>query len=161
MVARPKFAQAWGRFREINISVAKVGAKIGGKVGHNISAGIFQNACPIRMSYVLNYTGIPVPSAGYHVVSGADKRWYMYRVPEMMAFLQQSFGTPDHSAANPKPKDFAGHKGVIVVKGRGWSNAVGHVTLWDGTTCSDSCHLTSDPDNGPFVPDTAALWVLP
>ena len=113
------------------------------------------------MSYVLNHTGIPIPAAGYHVVSGADRRWYMYRVPEMMAFLRQQLGAPDATAERPTPKDFAGRKGVIVVKGRGWSNAVGHVTLWDGAICSDSCHLMADPDNCPFVPDTAALWVLP
>lgn len=112
------------------------------------------------MSYVLNHTGVPVPAAGYHVVSGADQRWYMYRVPEMMLFLQRTFGKPEVTTAHPRPVDFAGKRGVLVVKGRGWSNAVGHVTLWDGTACSDSCHLLADPDNGPFVPDVASLWVL-
>lgn len=159
-MARPGFTQAWARFSEVNIPVTQVGVKIGGKVGHNIATGIFQNACPIRMSYVLNYTGTLVPSAGYHVVSGADKRWYMYRVPEMMLFLERSFGKPDVTTAQPRPQDFSGKRGILVVKGRGWSNAVGHVTLWNGLVCSDSCHLASDPDNGPFVPDTASLWVL-
>ena len=159
-MARPAFAQAWARFREINIPVLEVGAKIGGKVGRNISAGIFQNACPIRLSYVLNYTGSPVPSAGYNVVSGADKRWYMYRVSEMMLFLQRAFGKADVTAPSPKPSDFAGRHGIIAVKGQGWSNAVGHITLWNGSTCSDTCHLLADPDNGPFVPDTASLWIL-
>ncbi|WP_311765917.1 MULTISPECIES: hypothetical protein [unclassified Caballeronia] len=49
---------------------------------------------------------------------------------------------------------------MIVVKGHGWSNARGHVTLWDGSFCSDACHLLRDPDNGLFVPETASLWVL-
>ena len=56
------------------------------------AGGIFQNACPIRMSYVLNYAGVPIPSSGYAVVSGADKKWYMFRVNEMMTFLEQTFG---------------------------------------------------------------------
>nr|WP_233174907.1 MULTISPECIES: T6SS effector amidase Tae4 family protein [Delftia] len=51
--------------------------------------------------------------------------------------------------------------GIIVVKGHGWGNAIGHVTLWNGTECSDTCHLMSDPDNGTFVPDMASIWVLP
>lgn len=51
-------------------------------------------------------------------------------------------------------------QGIIGVKGHGWSNAAGHVTLWNGTQCSDTCHLMSDPDNGPFVPDTASIWKL-
>lgn len=37
----------------------------------------------------------------------------------------------------------------------------GHVTLWNGNQCSDTCHLLADPDNGPFIPDTGAIWVLP
>ncbi|MEA7515189.1 T6SS effector amidase Tae4 family protein, partial [Salmonella enterica subsp. enterica serovar Virginia] len=41
----------------------------------------------------------------------------------------------------PKQSDFIGKKGIIVVKGHGWSNARGHVTLWNGSICSDQCHL--------------------
>lgn len=158
---RPTFVKAWHSFSEVNVSVADVGKKIGGKVEHNIKAGIFQNACPIRMSYVLNQNGVPIPyGAGYATVSGADKQWYMFRVKDMMTFLDKTFGKPDKTAKSPKVSDFAGAKGLIVVKGHGWSNAVGHVTLWNGTVCSDSCHLLADPDNGTFVPDVAALWSL-
>lgn len=59
-----------------------------------------------------------------------------------------------------KPADFAKMQGVIVVKGHGWANAAGHVTLWNGAQCADACHLMNDPDNGPFVPETAAIWEL-
>lgn len=58
---------------EVNLSVADVGTKIGGKVQDNIKAGIFLNACPLRMSYVLNQMGVPIPSrpyAGILVVKG-------------------------------------------------------------------------------------------
>lgn len=142
------------------MSVKEVGKRIGGKVGYNIEAGIFQNACPIRMSYVLNYNGIPIPRSGYAVVSGDDKKWYMFRVNEMMTFLERTFGMPDRTAKTPKTSDFVGVKGILVVKGHGWSNALGHVTLWDGNVCSDSCHLAADPDNGTFTPEVASLWTL-
>jgi len=56
-MARPVFLLAWNKFREVQLPVAEVGLKIGGKVGQNIAAGIFENACPIRISYVLNMTG--------------------------------------------------------------------------------------------------------
>ena len=157
---RPMFMQAWGLFTRVNVPVASVGRTIGGRVGQNVASGVFQNACPIRMSYVLNYSGVPIPSAGYHVVSGADRRWYIFRVGEMMTFLEQSFGNPDITARTPKEADFAGQKGLLVVKGVGWSNAVGHVTLWNGQVCSDHCHLTADPDNGTFTPQIASLWKL-
>ncbi|AKJ31963.1 cytoplasmic protein [Caldimonas brevitalea] len=147
----------------VRVSVAEVGKKIGGNVQKNIELpeGGFQNACPIRMSYVLNVTGFPIPkSSQYAMVSGGDRHQYIYRVGDMMSYLEHAFGKPDKTVKSPTQADFAGMKGIIVVKGHGWGNARGHVTLWDGTKCSDSCHLMHDPDNGPFVPDVASIWVL-
>lgn len=162
-MARPSFQGAWTAFMAVNVSVAAVGKIIGGNVQKNVEMPIggFQNACPIRMSYVLNKTGFPVrKSPRYVMVSGADQMQYIYRVDDMMRYLEDTFGKPDKTAKSPKTSDFAGMKGIIVVKGHGWGNAKGHVTVWDGTKCSDSCHLMSDPDNGTFVPDTASIWVL-
>lgn len=158
---RPSFAAAWARFMDVRVPLTEVGSKIGGKVQANIQSGIFQNACPIRMSYVLNRTGVQVPAAGYASVSGADGRFYIYRVNDMIRYLEGLFGKPDKAAKAPKPKDFSGFKGLLVVKGHGWANAQGHVTLWNGTGCSYSCHLSNDPDNGPFAPDVGLLWTLP
>lgn len=159
-VNRPSFDIAWSKFRDVNVSVAKVGKKIGGKVQYNIDEKIFVNACPIRISYVLNYSGVLIPKAGYDSVSGADKKWYIYRVKDMMSFVTNTFGKPDKTVASPKPADFSGSKGLLIVKGHGWSDAAGHVTLWNGAMCQDSCHLAQDPDNGAFTPETASLWLL-
>ena len=82
-MSRPNFLQAWQRFSEININVAKVGEKIGGNVGVNIDIGVtdpkhgFTNACAIRMSYVLNYTGAKISRGSWATVSGKDKNWYI------------------------------------------------------------------------------------
>ena len=162
-MARPSFNGAWAAFTAVRIPVAAIGEKIGGHVQKNIEIPIngFKNACPIRMSYVLNSTGFPIPkSTRYAMVSGADGRQYIYRVDDMMSYLESSFGKADKTSRSPMPSDFANLKGILVVKGHGWRDAKGHVTLWDGTQCSDSCHLMHDPDNGPFVPETASLWSL-
>lgn len=95
-----------------------------------------------------------------HAACCSDGKWYMYRVNDMMTFLEVKFGAPDKTAKAPKTDDFSGLKGLIVVKGNGWSNARGHVTLWNGTPCSDTCHLLADPDNGTFTPEVASLWKL-
>lgn len=148
----------------VRLPVYNVGQKIGGAVQKNteMTAGGFENACPIRMSYVLNYTGFPIPkSSQYAMVSGGDHRQYIYRINDMMNYLERTLGKPDKTVSTPKTSDFEGMKGIIVVKGHGWSNARGHVTLWDGKSCSDTCHLMSDPDNGSFTPDTASIWLLP
>ncbi|GGD56421.1 type VI secretion system amidase effector protein Tae4 [Caballeronia grimmiae] len=161
MSARPPFASAWLAFLDVRVSVAGVGKLIGGRVNDNVKAGIFQNACPIRMSYVLNRTGFPVrKDAAYASVSGADGAQYLFRVNDMMAYLERQFGKPEKTVKSPREDDFRGEKGILVVRGHGWDNAQGHVTLWDGNACSDSCHLLHNPDNGTFIPETALLWKL-
>lgn len=162
-MARPSFNQAWNAFLKVKVSVSEVGKIIGGNVQQNIDmpVGGFQNACPIRMSYVLNMTGFPISKAyGLATVSGADGQQYIFRVNDMMVYLSRRFGSPDKTVQSPKPSDFSGMKGIVVVKGHGWGNAKGHVTLWDGYKCSDSCHLLNDPDNGAFTPETASIWTL-
>ena len=160
-VIKPSFNKAWPHFSEINVSVKEVGRKIGGYVQINIESGIFQNACPIRMSYVLNRCGILIPKGKkYAVVSGKDSKQYMYRVNDMISYLQEVLGAPDITIKPPKQSDFAGKKGIIVFSGSGWSNARGHVTLWNGLVCSDACHFMSSPDNGSFVPEKGYLWSL-
>ena len=61
-MARPSFNNAWAAFMAVKIPVAEVGKKIGGNVQRNIEmpVGGFENACPIRMSYVLNNTDFPI-----------------------------------------------------------------------------------------------------
>ena len=148
----------------INVPVKQVGEIIGGHVKINIDLGAqggFKNACPIRMSYVLNRTGFMIPkNPRYKMVSGADGHQYIYRVADLRAYLEQIFGNPDKTVRFPKEADFATMKGLILIQGSGWDNAGGHTTLWDGTRCADSCHLLNDPDNGRFNPETGVIWQL-
>lgn len=158
---RPKFHNAWVAFQPVRVPVAQVGQKIGGKVQQNIDSKVFTNACPIRMSYVLNSTGHLIKTNQHPTVSGADGKRYLFRVSDMMDQREKSFGNPDKTAKSPSPAAFANLQGILVVRGHGWRDAKGHVTLWDGSGCSDTCHLLNDPENGTFVPDTASIWVLP
>jgi len=161
-VPKPSFNTAWRVFQDVNASVSEVGKLIGGNVQKNIASGIFQNACPIRMSYVLNNTGFPIQRGnGYETVTGKDNKNYIFRVNDIMDHLAKVLGQPDKTVKSPKTSNFNNIKGIIVVKGHGWSNAKGHVTLWNGVSCSDTCHLMSDPDNGSFSPETASVWKLP
>lgn len=160
---KPSFKRAWAAFMEVNMPVKAVGYKIGGYVQKNTEMfkGGFENACPIRMSYVFNKTGFPIPkSFRYMMVSGADHMQYIYRVNDMLRYLEDTLGKPDKIVKSPKPSDFSGLQGILLVKGNGWGNAHGHVTLWDGTRCSDACHLMNDPLNGRFVPEVASIWIL-
>ena len=174
MSKRPEFKQAWAHFAEVYKAGSSdadalklVADKIGGKVKVNIDSGEFANACPIRISYLLNYGGVAVPGPAAAeqlgltgVVSGSDGKWYMFRVKDAMLLLDKRFGAADKIAKNPKRKDFAGMKGIIAIRGHGWADATGHITLWDGTNFSDKNHLTDSSDNGTFVPEVARLWTL-
>jgi len=156
---RPKFQIMWHHFITVygDGSVPSVGEKIGGKVQENIELGVkdpkvgFTNACAIRMSYSLNNSGVTIPRGAWKTVSGGDKKQYIYRVSDLIKYLTHTFGKPDKAVRNPKPSDFAGLKGILVFSVQ-WSDATGHVTLWDGNSCSDHCYFP--------VAAEASIWLL-
>ncbi len=156
---RPAFQTMWHNFIAVygDGSVPSVGKKIGGKVQENIDLGVkdpkagFTNACAIRMSYSLNNSGSLIPRGIWKTVSGGDKKQYIYRVSDLSKYLTNTFGKPDTTVKNPKPSDFAGVKGILVF-GVQWSDATGHATLWNGSTCSDHCYFP--------VASEASIWLL-
>ncbi|MBH3003123.1 type VI secretion system amidase effector protein Tae4 [Serratia marcescens] len=158
MMSRPSFQQAWQRFSEINVDITDVGKKIGGNIGLNIELGVneplqgFTNACAIRMSYTLNYSGFKVERGAWKTVSGKDKNWYIYRARDIINFLSYKFGKPDKTIKNPTPSDFSKDKGILVFTVPGWNDASGHATLWNGTTCSDHCYFPKSSE--------ASIWLL-
>ncbi|MEI2418447.1 type VI secretion system amidase effector protein Tae4 [Orrella sp. JC864] len=152
MAHRPSFNLAWGAFSRVNGSVAHVGRVIGGKVQANIDAGIFTNACAIRLSYVLNQTGFAIGAGAGATSSGANGARYLYRVRDLVPHLQSLFGPPDEVFQNPTPAMFAGRKGIIVFEVAIWSDASGHATLWNGGACADTCYFREST--------RASLWEL-
>ncbi|MBB5019719.1 hypothetical protein HNQ59_003027 [Chitinivorax tropicus] len=156
---KPSFQTMWQHFISIygNGNILSVGMKIGGKVQENIELGAkdpkagFTNACAIRMSYSLNKSGVGIPRGPWKTVSGGDKKQYIYRVSDLIKFLNQTFDQPDKTVKNPQPSDFSGMMGILVF-GVQWSDATGHATLWDGSICSDHCHFP--------VASEASIWLL-
>ncbi|WP_225318659.1 type VI secretion system amidase effector protein Tae4 [Cellvibrio sp. KY-GH-1] len=156
---RPKFLTMWRNFKSVYADgkVTSVGNKIGGKVKQNIDLGVqdprlgFTNECALRMSYSLNYSGISIPRGSWNTVSGGDNKWYIFRVRDIVSFLNNSFGKPDKTIETPKPKDFSALKGILVFNVN-WSDATGHATLWDGSTCSDHCYFPEAKE--------ASIWIL-
>jgi hypothetical protein len=156
---KPTYNAMWANFTTIYGSgdLVSVGNKIGGKVKVNIDLGVtdpnlgFTNGCAIRMSYALNKSGTLVPRGEWKTVSGDNGNWYIYRVKDLIKFLNSSFGKPDKTVKNPKPTDFHGESGILVFT-VDWRDATGHATLWNGTICSDHCHFP--------VASEAFLWSL-
>lgn len=165
-MSRPLFATAWAAsiriFDPTNPS-NKVAKVIGGKVAYNIMLpppNSWENTCAVRMSYILNQSGLPIPFTFGKTVSGADKQWYFHRVGDVIAFLTQRWGKPDLVVPFPQPGGgiLAGKKGVILFEVSGWGNARGHATLWDGALCYDHCYF-NEP-SATYTTDRANFWSL-
>lgn len=123
-----------------DLSTSAVGKLIGGKVEENIKAGFFTNACAIRLSYAFNNSGVSISSYDGAVSSGKDKKWYLYRVTDMVNFIKQKIGgTP---IKGNRLEDFKGKKGIIIFKNCNWSDASGHVDLFDGTKVEGKAYFT-------------------
>ncbi len=147
---RPKLQAAKLAFREVYEGVGKtvsgVGTKIGGKVDYNINVvpkgkGRFENACAIRLSYVLNKTGTKIPYISGQTVSGKDGSWYIYKVKTIISYLRKIYGEPDFTFKNPTAHALSKHKGILVFEVDAWSDATGHATIWDGVNCTDKCYF--------------------
>lgn len=130
----PSFRKMWDNY-PADKDPAKVKKLIGGKV----DAGWITNTCTIRLSRAFNYAGDSIArgEAGLHAVSGADGKWYAFRVREMEKYLRAKYGPP-HVEATGKDAGklrgaVKGHRGVIQFDVRGWTDATGHMDMWDGT----------------------------
>ena len=104
---------------------------IGGKVKINN----FTNCCAVRLSYAFNKSGIKIPYIQNETVSGEQKpneskEWYIFRVRVFKKYLDENY---TKITTNKKSlEDFQGKTGVIVFDVN-WSDATGHVDLFDGT----------------------------
>jgi hypothetical protein len=94
----------------------KVKSSIGGKV----DADWITNTCAIRLSRAFNYSGMHIPAhfEGLSVLSGADGKWYAYRMRELKKWIEATFGEPNIEKVQPAGghitrQSFAATHGII------------------------------------------------
>ena len=118
------------------------------------------NTCAVRLSYILNQAGMHIPHISGQTESGADKRWYFYRVINLITFLKQRWGDAEIVKYPPSGGGtLAGKKGIIIFEVAGWREAEGHATLFNGSTCYDHCYFNEPGAN--YYTDQANFWSLP
>lgn len=164
---RPNFTAAWAASQRIYDSTnpgAKVATVIGGYVEKNINnpdpKQRWTNTCAVRMSYILNQAGLTIPKISGQTVSGADRRHYFFRVRDLIKFLQREWGKPEIVEYPPSGGGIlAGKQGVVLFEVSGWSDAQGHATLFNGSTCYDHCYF-NEPEVQ-YRTDRENFWSLP
>lgn len=122
-----------------------------------LTSNPYLNACALRFSRALNYSGMKVPSVPLlngGKLTGEDKLNYMIRVRDVVKFVKTHLGKADYSQSPAPDVDLIhdpyllAHKGILHFDISGWGDASGHITLWDGCDCGDSCY---------FMPSNATL----
>jgi len=118
------------------------------QIGGHVNADWITNTCAIRLSRALNYAGVLIPShfPRLHVVSGYDHRWYAYRMQELKRWVEHTFGHPnivEKGGGTTSRSALAGHQGIIAFDIH-FSDASGHIDLWDGNDFYESIYATSD-----------------
>ena len=148
----PNWQSLWANYPRG--SAAEVKKLIGG----NVNVDWIQNTCTIRMSRAFNYASDPIPAKypGLNVVSGADKKWYAYRVAEFRKYLEAKYGMASidvkKSGVMGVPKDsFKGNSGIICFRVSIWSDATGHFDVWNGVNCRYEEYFAQS--------DEAWLWI--
>jgi hypothetical protein len=137
----PSFRRLWNNYP--TESSERVKEMIGGRV----NATWITNTCTIRLSRAFNYAGDPIRRgvAGLNAVSGSDRKWYAFRVREMEAYLLHEYGAPQVQAQSTNEQELRGavrgKRGIIQFKVRGWSDATGHLDLWNGTIVRYSAYF--------------------
>jgi hypothetical protein len=112
--------------------------KVKSGIGGAVDADWITNTCVVRVSKAFNYAGktyeIPRKSSGLLTVKGGDQKNYAIRVQEFIKFLHRKYGAPNVTRSGGKISvdPFRGHTGIIAWHVRGWNDATGHFTLWDG-----------------------------
>ncbi|MBP1126289.1 MULTISPECIES: type VI secretion system amidase effector protein Tae4 [Pseudomonas] len=165
-MSKPFFAAAWAASQQIYDpmnSGGRVASVVGGYVEKNINnpdpSQKWSNTCAVRMSYILNYSGVIVPKIQGQTVSGGDQRQYFFRVKNLIDFLRQQWGKPDVVKYPPSGGGaLAGKKGLILFEVSGWADAQGHATLFDGNICYDHCYFNEPGVN--YHTDKANFWSL-
>jgi Type VI secretion system (T6SS), amidase effector protein 4 len=110
-------------------------ADIKRSIGGHVNAGWVDHTCAVRLSRAFNYSGLAVPRdfAGMKVIPGSDGKHYAYHVRGMRPWLEKVLGRPQIRAVRPVDRRrFLGKRGVLafVIP---FSDASGHVDLWDGS----------------------------
>jgi hypothetical protein len=130
---------------------------LGGNAVKNLYAPGFGpngNACASRISVALNASGAPINPAlvpKEKRLSTADGHHIIFSVTTLRSYLLAVFGKPQVDTTRPYDDAFKTKKGIIAFSVN-WSDATGHIALFNGIGYREPSH---DNYATLFVPRTA------
>lgn len=103
------------------------------------------NTCASRISVALNGGGSPISpliaqKLGLLTLKTAAADHILVRVKELRAYLRFVYGTPDVDQTAPFLDKVKGKRGIVAFTVTGWSDATGHVALYDGSDFKEPDH---------------------
>jgi hypothetical protein len=177
-MAKSNFQMMWDAFPDHTKypTLRSLFTFIGGSLTKNIDSpgfGESGNTCAVRMSRALNYATLPIAAKlvkklSIETMTGDDGKLYIFRVREMRTYLKSTLGGTPSTVTKGFDTAFVKKKGIVAFDVDGWSDASGHLTLWDGSAFREPVHddfrnLKDDPNTKKVVePHTTkmTLWEL-
>lgn len=183
-INRPRWTDMLNNYPDNSISKYIFYPKISKALGKDVDHKAYENTCALRMSVGLNKSGFLLPSppsGGAGNIKGDDSRNYWLRVADLKPYLFKIFKNPDVDVTLPDLSSTSSYvhtelderlefvktnvlsniedkNGIIVFEVRGWSNATGHFTLWEGA--GRGLLYSSDVENNPNSP-SYYFWMVP
>ncbi len=175
-MAKPSFELMWSSFPDhIKYpTLRELHNHIGGALAKNIDVpgfGPTGNTCAVRMSRALNYGNLPispklVKQLKMSAMTGEDGKLYIFRVRDMKTYLAKALAVHPVKVTKDFGQAFLGKSGIVSFDVVGWSDASGHLALWNGTEFRESVDdyrgLKDDPATPLIEPATQAmtLWEI-
>lgn len=120
------------------------------RIGGAVDAAWIKNTCAVRLSDAFNYSGLPVPRRfdGLKTVRDGGGSNIAFRVAELRKWMLYRLGKPDimttKKANDPFDKSAITNKKGIIEFAIAFSDATGHLDLWDGSTFSSEAATSRD-----------------
>lgn len=174
-MAQPNFQLMWDSYpdHEQFPTLSALHAFIGGQVDKATTSpgfGPTGNTCAMRMSRALNYGSMPISgrlasSLNLHTLTGADRKLYLFRVRELRTYLSNAIGVSPIRVKKDFPTAFERKRGIVAFTVSGWSDASGHVALWNGSEFRDDHDdfrfLRDYPETPIIEPRTVEMTLWP
>jgi len=146
---KPRLQRLWNEFPD-HVQYPNMAAlykMLGGAAEKNIHVegfGADGNTCASRLSVAFNKAGFPINAAIASAIRAqtlgtADGSRIIFRVSDFRNYLVRLLGSPVVDRSMPYDDSFRGKVGIIAFSVN-WSNASGHIALWNGVTYREPEH---------------------